>query len=216
MCPLCRQRKARRSCPALQQAICAVCCGTKRLTEIRCPSDCSYLASAREHPPAASVRRQQRDVTLLIQYMRDFSEQQSQLFLMTSAFLVRYHPAELQPLELQPLIDDDVAGAAGALAATFETAARGVIYEHRPPSAPAARLAAALKPLFAEAGGRGGTSFERDAAVVLRRIEEAAGAMRALEPGSPRPLLELLGRMTRMSPSGETQGEVEAPRLIVP
>src|SRR6185503_9006811 len=116
----------------------------------------------------------------------------------------------------QSVIDDDVAGAAGALAATFETAARGVIYEHRPPSAPAERLAAALKPLFAEAGAGGGTSFERDAAVVLRRIEEAVGAMRALEPGNPRPLLELLGRIIRKSPSGEAHGEGEAARLIVP
>ena len=35
-----------------------MCCGTKRLAEIRCPSDCTYLVSAREHP-AAVVRRQQ-------------------------------------------------------------------------------------------------------------------------------------------------------------
>ncbi len=51
-CPLCSQRKARRACPALGHQICAVCCGTKRLTQIPCPSDCVYLASAREHPPA--------------------------------------------------------------------------------------------------------------------------------------------------------------------
>jgi class 3 adenylate cyclase len=39
------------------------------------------------------------------------------------------------------LNDDDVADAAGALAATFETAARGVIYEHAPESLVARRLA---------------------------------------------------------------------------
>ncbi|MCK7478268.1 MAG: hypothetical protein M0C28_13315 [Candidatus Moduliflexus flocculans] len=36
-CPLCRQRAARRRCPALDRDICAVCCGTKRLAEIRLP-----------------------------------------------------------------------------------------------------------------------------------------------------------------------------------
>src|SRR5262245_27935296 len=60
-CPLCGERRARRACPALGKLICAVCCGTKRLVEIRCPSDCSYLASAREHPAAVVVRQQQHD-----------------------------------------------------------------------------------------------------------------------------------------------------------
>ena len=140
MCPLCGQRKARRDCPALGYQICAVCCGTKRLTEIHCPSDCPYLASAREHPPAVAVRQQQRDVESLVEVVRDFNERQSQLFLMIATFLIRYEPPELQAL-----LDDDVAEAADALAATFETASRGVIYEHRPASLPAERLAAALK-----------------------------------------------------------------------
>ena len=47
LCPLCGKRNARRACPALGHLICAVCCGTKRLTEIACPSDCGYLATAR-------------------------------------------------------------------------------------------------------------------------------------------------------------------------
>src|SRR4029079_6022625 len=51
ICPLCGVRRARRGCPALGKQICAVCCGTKRLVEIQCPSDCAYLATAREHPP---------------------------------------------------------------------------------------------------------------------------------------------------------------------
>ena len=114
------------------QQICAVCCGTKRLTQIQCPDDCGYLAVAREHPPAATARQQQLDVELLLQFVRDFSQRQSQLFAMTLTFLVRYQPPELQPLN-----DDDVLDAAAALAATFETASRGVIYEHRPASAPA-------------------------------------------------------------------------------
>ena len=150
VCPLCGEQKARRACPALGKQICAVCCGTKRLTQIACPSDCVYLAVAREHPPAVAVRRQQHDVAALVRYMRDLSERQSQLFFLIVTFLLRY-----QPPELHPLIDEDVAEAMGALAATFETAARGVIYEHRAASLSAERLVSGLKPLLAEAGQAG-------------------------------------------------------------
>src|SRR5438093_4009140 len=111
LCPLCGQRKARRACPALGKQICAVCCGTKRLVQIQCPPDCAYLATARDHPPAATVRQQQRDLGLLVQFMRDLSERQSQLFFVVNSFLVGYRPAELQPL-----VDDDVAEAAAAQA----------------------------------------------------------------------------------------------------
>jgi hypothetical protein len=190
-----------------------VCCGTKRLTEIRCPSDCGYLAVAREHPAAAIARQQQHDVELLLQFVRDFSQRQSQLFAMTLTFLVRY-----QAPELQPLIDDDVAEAASALAATFETASRGVIYEHQPASVPAERLVAALKPLLNEAGQQGGSAFERDAAVVMRRLEEAVGVLRALAPDNRLAFLELLGRSIRRgSPAEDEKSAGTAPqRLIVP
>src|SRR5438067_12053559 len=167
VCPLCGIRRARRSCPAVGQQICAVCCGTKRLTQIACPSDCPWLASAREHPAAAVVRQQQRDTAMLMQAMRDFDQRQSQLFLLINTFLLRY-----QPSELQPLVDDDVVEAMSALASTYETAARGLIYEHRPASLPAERLVTALKPILGQAAEGGGSAFERDLAVVLRRAEE--------------------------------------------
>src|SRR5437867_4451151 len=84
VCPLCETRRARRPCPALGRQICALCCGTKRLVEIACPSDCPWLVSAREHPPAVAVRRQQHDVGLLVSFMRDLTERQSQLFFFVS------------------------------------------------------------------------------------------------------------------------------------
>ena len=59
---------------------------------------------------------------------------------------------------------------------TLETASRGLIYDHRPASVLAERLATTLKPVLAEAGQGAGSSFERDAAVVLRRLEEAVRA----------------------------------------
>jgi len=215
LCPLCGTRRARRGCPALAKQICAVCCGTKRLVQIPCPSDCTWLASAREHPPAVVVRQQQRDVGLLLQFMRDFGERQSQLFFLVATFLVKYKPDELQPL-----IDADVAEAAEAVAATLETAARGVIYEHRPASLPAARLASALKLVLVDAGKGAGSAFERDAAVVLRRIEEAVRDVRVLDPTNQRACLDLLSRIVAKTggPEDDDFGsrQPEPTRLIVP
>jgi len=215
MCPLCGQRKARRACPALGKPICAVCCGTKRLVEIQCPSDCAYLTTARDHPAAVVVRQQQRDLTDLVQHMRDLNERQSQLFFLVNRFLVSYQPAELHPL-----IDEDVAAAAGALAATLETSARGVIYEHHAPSLAAERLSAALKPLLKEVGGSGGSAFERDAAVVLRRIEAAAHADAS---AGRRAYLDRLKRVIKApaesaggGPAGDESAEPGRSRLIVP
>src|SRR5262245_29576450 len=210
VCPLCGIRKARRGCPAIGQQICAVCCGTKRLVQINCPPDCTWLASAREHPPAVVVRQQQRDLGLVAQLMRDLTERQSQIFFLVNTFLVGYQPAELQTL-----IDEDVADAMGAMAATYETAARGVIYDHRPASLPAERLTTALRPLLAEAGKGLGSAFDRDAAVVLRRIAESAREMRALEPQNRRIYLELLGRIIQ-KPDGPPPASEPPSRLIVP
>lgn len=215
LCPLCETRRAKRSCPALGRQICPICCGTKRLTEIHCPADCIYLASAREHPPAALVRQQRHDVGFVMQFVRDFSERQSQLFVMIATFLVR---TAADAAALQPIIDDDVADALRSLAATYETSVRGVIYEHRPASLPAQRIVAGLTPLLAGAGKSGGTAFERDAAVVMRRMEQAAADIRAAEPESRRMFIDLLARIFSKAAEHEATAASgpDAPRLIVP
>jgi hypothetical protein len=215
VCPLCGTRKARRTCPAIGRQICTVCCGTKRLVEIRCPSDCVYLTTARDHPPAAQVRRQQRDLTVIIDALRDLNDQQARLFVAVNAFLARYAPGALQSI-----VDEDVTDAAAALAATFETASRGVIYEHRTATASGERLATALRAMLQDAGGRGGSAFERDAAVVLRRVEETARRLHSEAAADPRAFLALAERMTRMREGGEDRNadpdRDSAPRLIVP
>jgi hypothetical protein len=213
LCPLCGARRARRGCPALGQQICAVCCGTKRLVQIRCPSDCTWLASAREHPPAVVVRQQQHDVALLVQVMGDLSERQAQIFFLLGTVLVRSEPPELQPL-----VDGDIGEGAAALAATLETASRGVIYEHRPASLPAERVMTAMKAVLAEAGRGGGSQFDRDTAVVLRRIAEAVVELRSLEPENRRTFLDLLGRVISKTPPDQAEPEAApaSSRLIVP
>ncbi len=174
LCPVCNQRKAKRACPALGQQICAVCCGTKRLVEIKCPADCGYLSSSRHHPPAVVQRQQEMDRAMVLPLLEGLSERQARLFLMLAALTSRH-----QPETLQTLVDDDIAQAAGALAATLETADRGIVYEHRPSSAAASRLMGELKGMVDEVVKNAGSALERDAGIALRRIEQGAKAMSA-------------------------------------
>jgi class 3 adenylate cyclase len=142
--------------------------------------------------------------------MRDLSQGQSELFFLITAFLARY-----QAPQLHAPMDDDVAEAIGSLAATFETASRGLIYDHRPASVLAERLTTALKPVLSEAGQGHGSAFERDAAVVLRRIEEAVRDVRAVDQTNRQAFLDLLRRV--MTPLPEpAEGAPERSRLILP
>jgi hypothetical protein len=159
------------------------------------------------------VRQQQRDVAALVGYMHDFSERQSRLLFLIATFLLRYEPPELHPL-----VDEDVAEASAAIAATFETASRGVIYEHRPNSLSAERLVSELRPLLAKVSDQGGESARRDAAVVLRRVEVAAREVGRAAGGSRRAFVDLLGRVVNSTAheSPETSPDAGPPRLIIP
>jgi len=211
VCPLCQQRRARRACPALKEQICPVCCGTKRLVEIPCPTDCPYLVTAREHPPVAAVRQQRQDLDLLVEFMRDLNDRQSQLFFLVASLIARYKSPDLESI-----VDQDVAEAAGALAATFETASRGVIYEHRTASIPAGRLVTALRAALAKAASGAGSPFDRDAAVILRKIEQAARRMdEGSAAASSTALIGLLERVVQRSDEAPAESGNE-PRLIVP
>jgi hypothetical protein len=160
------------------------------------------------------MRQQQHDLESLVRIVRDLNDRQSRLLFLVVTFLVRYRAPELQPL-----IDEDVMQAMAALAATFETASRGVIYEHRAPSSSAERVVNALTPLLTEAGQTGGTPFQRDAGVVLRRLESAARETMQEHAGARRAFLDMLGRVIRQRDDDEatiTEHPDEAPRVIIP
>jgi hypothetical protein len=112
-----------------------VCCGTRRQVEIDCPADCGFLVTSQAHPPATVRRQQERDVGFLMAMREGLTDRESEFFWVLLTFL-----AGLKADPLLRLADEDVAEAAGALAATYETATRGVIYEHRPQSLAAQRL----------------------------------------------------------------------------
>jgi hypothetical protein len=182
-CPLCGVRNARRACPGVGNDICAVCCGTKRLVEIACPSTCVYLGSAQRHPAAVVKRQQEHDITMLMTTLGRVSERQLQLFFVIHTFIARFQPPP-GLTGLSRVSDADVADAAGALAASFETAARGVLYEHPAGSMVGEALRRELKTFLAELGKGGGSRFEREASEVLRGIERGARHdAPGLEPG---------------------------------
>ena len=205
VCPVCHQRKAKRACPALGQQICAVCCGTKRLVEINCPQDCGYLTTARTHPPAVIQRQQELDRAMLLPLLQGLSERQARLFLMLAAVTSRH-----QSDTLHKLVDDDIAQAAGALAATLETSAKGIVYEHQPASMVASRLMAELKVVVDEVVKNAGAALERDSAIALRRIEHAAKMMTTVRPGTNE-FQQLLGRVLAPPPGAEQSGGDQGP-----
>jgi hypothetical protein len=222
-CPLCSRRKAKRLCPALERTICPVCCGTKRLVEIRCPPSCPYLSSARSHPAAIVQRREDRDLEFFVPLLSNLTEVPYQLLLGFQGVTVKHAESAIPPL-----LDVDVADAAAAVAATLETAGKGIIFEHQPTSLPAQRLAATLREAIRELTPEGHTAlrFERDAAVALRRHEEAARKAEKALAGDAAPVyLNLLGRMmTRLKENAAREREtvsdasdaVGPSRLIIP
>jgi hypothetical protein len=205
-CPVCNQRKARRDCPALGQTICTLCCATKRLVEINCPANCPHLAAAREHPAAIVKRQQERDVALLTPTVRELTERQHQLFFLFQTAIARHTPDGFARLN-----DDDVADAAGALAATFETAARGVIYEHAPASSVAQRLAQDLRMMLEEMRRQGAKIYDHEVAVVLRAIESGARDVRKRSDGADNAYLALMGRLLQVNRFARREEEPATP-----
>ena len=206
-CPSCGQRKGRRTCPALGANICTICCGTKRLVEIACPESCVHLGAARAHPAAVVRKQQDSDVASILPAIRHLTERQYQLFFLFQTLIARHKPEGLARL-----LDADVAEAAAAVAATLETAARGVIYEHTAASLPAQRLAGELRQMLEEMRQAGATVYDREAALVLRAVEEGARAS-----GGGTAYLELMGRLLQVNRAERPTGDQkQGSSLILP
>ncbi len=123
-CIVCGLRKGKRSCPAKNAAICAQCCGEKRILEIDCPDACEFLASGRIREASQQNARHMRS--------QDPVKQQKYHRLITS------FENFLGPLEFiiaeerhasRSLRDEDVAEALDLVLATLRTESNGILYE---------------------------------------------------------------------------------------
>lgn len=210
-CPSCGTRRARRPCPALGRDICTVCCGTKRLTDIACPDTCGYLHTSRAHPAAAAKRRDAREMLLFGTVLGGTTERQRAIFALLQTTIARYaHDA------VPRLIDRDVADAAGALAATFETAARGIIYEQHATSLPAQRLGAALRAQIDAVLRPAERPLDRDLAIALRRTETIAARAAAELDGGDTAYLQFLERRVGTPQAAREPAGQTGSGLIVP
>ena len=182
-----------------------MCCGTKRLVEIACPSDCSFLRSAHAHPPAVVQRQQERDFGFLLPLLGRLTERQQQIALLLQAAL---RDGGSDP----PVRSDaDVELAAKATAETFETASRGIVYEHRATSLDAQRLTGRMRALIEEQRKEGVRLPDGDVAAAARCIETAAREARAALAGGDDAYLALVDRLLK-SPA---KGRSDDPPLIV-
>lgn len=149
-------------------------------------------------------RQHDADLRQLMAGAGRLSEGQLQLLFLVHSYFLRPEP-EGQPR----IVDAEVADAAGALAGTFETASRGLVFEHQAATAAGRRMAGDLLAVLQQAGRGGGSRFEAEVAAVLRVIERGAS-----QPGPhPRSYLELVARIL-----GDTAGpaQPDEPRILLP
>ena len=178
-CPLCRQRKGKRACPAKSERICSQCCGTKRVVEIDCPSDCVYLTGA--HAPGWEGRAadRERDHRRLGPHMARLTERQLHLVLLALAGInaIRGRRSDLD--------DEMLLEAIVPLRKTIETRERGVLYEHPAGDVRAQELVQELDGIF-EAKDEEGLHrpADRDLAAALRGLEGALAATVKEKEGS--------------------------------
>jgi hypothetical protein len=139
LCPICSKRRAERFCPAKDEKICAIDCGTGREVTIDCPSGCTYLVAARRweenHPQSLS----QNDMPF-----PDVSFPASLVHTRQAVLSGIGYTVVMYAREQGSLVDADVFAAARALAETYRTLTSGIYFEKQPEGIVAAGLYAAL------------------------------------------------------------------------
>lgn len=171
--------------------------------------------------------------------LHGLTDGQSRLLLLLGSFIARHVPQDFQTLR-----DEDIAEAAGTLAATLETATRGVIYEHRAGTQPAQHLAGELTRMLQEINREpetlqsvgepdaihqrisapqvteqeaGAPGITHDAIVALRRLEQSAREMRQKLDGTDTGYRDLLGRLLNARPGDEPSAPAaRSGTLIIP
>jgi hypothetical protein len=163
------------------------------MIEISCPSSCSFLSLAEAHPPAVVRKQQEHDALFLAAAVDGLSPRQQELGLVVLGFMTGAGGDALLRVT-----DEDARQACEALASTFETSGKGLIYEHRPDSLTAQRLTTDARRFLQEVGTQGGRAFEADAALVLRRLARAIEQVRRRVDEGPSTCLDMAGRMLKV------------------
>lgn len=144
----------------------------------------------------------------LIPRIADLSETQYRILLMAQAVIVQ-HAKQAMPAPL----DTDVADGVASVAATLETAGKGIIYEHRATAIPAQRVAdavsASIEDLVKRVGADG-ARLERDAARGLRALERTVREAQTQLPDPARPEASWLALASRIF-ADAPQSPAEAP-----
>ncbi len=148
---------------------------------------------------------------MLLPSIRHLTERQYQLFFLFHSAIARHTPQGFTRL-----VDDDIEQAAGAVAATLETAARGVIYEHPASSLPAQRLATELTDLLGQIRAQGGTVSDAEAAIALRAIEQGARDANKTGDGTETSYVSLIARLLQVRRAQTVGSKEPASALIVP
>ncbi len=147
----------------------------------------------------------------LLPTISHLTERQHQLFFLVHSVIARHKPEALGRL-----LDEDVAQASAAVAATLETAGRGVLYEHTPAALPAQRLAKEITAMIAEVRAHGSKIYDGEVAIALRAIERGARDTHK-QPAEDTAYLSLIGRLLQVRNQASTE---EAPKpsssLILP
>lgn len=210
-CPLCRKRKGKRTCPARGAAICSQCCGTKRLVEIACPSDCVYLTGAHAPNWEGRAADRERDQRRLGPHVSHLTERQLQLVLIALAGIagIRVRHALDDPLLLEAVV---------ALRKTIDTRASGVLYEHPTGDARARELVQELAGIFEARDAQGAVQRpdDKDLGAALRALEGAVAATLREKEG-PQAFVETAIRLAgRLGAAPAPPTEPSKPLIIEP
>lgn len=169
-----------------------------------------HLTAAREHPAAVVKKQQERDVATLLPSISHLTERQHQLF-----FLVHSVVARHKPDTFSRLLDEDVAQASAAVAATLETAVKGVLYEHTPASLVAQRLAKDITAMLAEVKSHGTKIYDGEVAIALRAIERGAREAHR-QQAEATAYLSLVGRLLHVRNQPAPEEPKTGSSLILP
>jgi hypothetical protein len=207
LCWFCNKVKGKRSCPARSgQVICSRCCGTKRRVEIACPEDCPYLFG--EHDSRWESQARLSEQARFAASFVGLPEKTAALLALVHVLLLQARRAlggELSDREAEQVV--------AALARTYETLSKGIIYQHQVDSPRLQGVVDRMIRFLQERERFVPPTSDDDVLASLRALETALSTHRA-QAGSGRSYLDLAARTFKEQPELELKEGV-SPRLIV-